>query len=221
MKVGARSSPLSRAQVEEVRQELGMDFEVVWVETVGDRDRKTSLRQMQKSDFFTRELDWMLLNGEIDAAIHSAKDLPDPLPEGLKIALITKGLDSRDALVIKNRPVHLVATSSQRREEAVREIFPDCRFVDVRGTIHERLSKPVDAVVIAEAALIRLKLTHLERIFLPGATTPMQGKLAIVCRKHYTLDLGPNRERLITRSFEPNFVRSKMRRCFFGQNLPM
>lgn len=187
MRMGARSSPLSRAQVEEVREELGIDFEVVWVETIGDKDKTTSLRGMEKTDFFTRELDEMLLRGEIDAAIHSAKDLPDPMPDGLEIALLTKGLDPRDSLVIKQEPVCFVATSSQRREEAVRQLYPNCQFVDLRGTIHERLAMPVDGVVVAEAALIRLGLTHLKRIFLPGSTAPMQGKLAVVCRSGINL----------------------------------
>lgn len=184
MKIGARSSPLSRAQVEEIRREFNLDFEVVWVETTGDRDKTTSLRTLDKTDFFTRELDQMLLAGHIDAAVHSAKDLPDPLPKGLKIAALSIGVDPRDSLVIKREPVLLVATSSERREEAVRQLYPECKFVDVRGTIQERLEKDVDGVVIAEAALIRLKLTHLKRVFLPGATAPLQGKLAIVCREN-------------------------------------
>lgn len=185
MLIGARSSPLSRAQVEEVREEFGLDFEIMWVETIGDRDKETSLRTMGKTDFFTRELDLLLLEGKIDAAVHSAKDLPDPLPKGLKIAAISKGVDPRDSLVIKREPVEVVATSSARREEAIRELFPNCRFVDLRGTIQERLAKDVDGVVVAEAALIRLKLTHLKRVFLSGNTAPMQGKLAIVCREDF------------------------------------
>lgn len=183
MKIGARSSPLSRVQVEEIRREFNLDFEVVWVETTGDLDKTTSLRNLEKTDFFTRELDQMLLNGEIDAAIHSAKDLPDPLPKGLKIVAFSKGVDPRDSLVIKKEPIKVVATSSLRREEAVRELFPHCTFIDIRGTIHERLAKEVDGVVIAEAAILRLGLTHLKRIFLPGPTAPLQGKLAIVCRE--------------------------------------
>lgn len=184
MLVGARSSPLSRAQVEEIKREFGLDFNVVWVTTTGDRDKTTSLRGLEKTDFFTRELDQMLLSGQIDAAIHSAKDLPDPLPEGLTIAALSKGVDPRDSLVIKKEPVRVVATSSQRREEAVRLLYPDCKFIDIRGTIEERLNKDVDGVVIAEAALIRLKLTHLKRLFLMGPTAPMQGKLAIVVRSN-------------------------------------
>lgn len=183
MLAGARSSPLSRAQVGEVKEEFGLEFDVVWIETMGDLDQKTPLCTLEKTDFFTRELDQMLLEGRIDVAIHSAKDLPDPLPKGLKVAALSKGVDSRDSLVIKKEPVQVVATSSVRREEAVRELFPNCRFVDLRGTIQERLQKEVDGVVIAEAALIRLKLTHLKRIFLPGQAASMQGKLAIVCRE--------------------------------------
>jgi hydroxymethylbilane synthase len=189
MKVGARSSPLSRAQVEEVQNELGLNFEVIWTTTTGDRDKITSLRDLEKSDFFTKELDLMLLRGEIDIAIHSAKDLPDPIPKGLKIAWLSKGLDPRDSLVFKE-PLKVVATSSERREKAVRLLFPDCHFVDLRGTIHERLERlnhDVDGVVVAEAALIRLKLTHLHRVFLPGETTPLQGKIAIVCRENETI----------------------------------
>jgi hydroxymethylbilane synthase len=171
--------------VEEIRIEFGFVFDVVWVETVGDRDQETSLRGMEKTDFFTRELDQMLLEGKIDLAIHSAKDLPDPLPKGLKVAAISKGVDPRDVLVLKQEPVQIVATSSARREEAVKQLYPHCQFVDVRGTIQERLAKDVDGVVIAEAALLRLKLTHLKRIFLPGETALMQGKLAIVCREDF------------------------------------
>ncbi|MDE3045989.1 MAG: hydroxymethylbilane synthase [Verrucomicrobiota bacterium] len=194
LKVGARSSPLSRAQVEEVRLLYPhVTFEPVWVETIGDRDLATSLRTLGKSDFFTRELDEMLLRGEIDIAVHSAKDLPEPLPSGLCIAALTKGLDPRDSLVFrKGESLETlpsgawIATSSERREEAVRSLRSDLRFKDVRGPIAQRLALlqtgEADGVVIAEAALLRLGFHHLPRIYLPGPTTPGQGQLAIVCR---------------------------------------
>lgn len=183
---------MSRAQVQEFLEEyrfLPIVFEPVWVETTGDLDRTTSLRSLGKTDFFTRELDQLLLSGSIRLAIHSAKDLPDPMPQGLVLAALTKGLDPRDSLVffspLPSSP--RIATSSQRREEAVRCIYPDATFVDVRGTIHERLDwikeGRADGVVIAEAALIRLQLTDLPRIFLPGESAPGQGKLAIVVRE--------------------------------------
>jgi len=185
MLIGARSSPLSRAQVEEIKQELKLDFETLFLPTIGDKDKQTSLRTLDKTDFFTRELDELLLSHKIDAAIHSAKDLPDPLPKGLTLVYLSKGLDSRDSLVFHKEPIHLVATSSVKREENVKQLYPGCKFIDLRGTIHERLAKlesGIDGVVVAECALIRLKLTHLNRIFLPGITTANQGKLAIVCR---------------------------------------
>lgn len=194
--VGARSSPLSRRQVEEVYEELRLihphvHFRPLFVESRGDLDKKTSLRSLDKTDFFTREIDQMLLKKECRIAIHSAKDLPQPLPQGLVLAGLTKGLDPSDALVLREQETFpeegVVATSSERREESVRCLFPQARFVDIRGTIQERLAQlylpqNIDGVVIAEAALIRLGLTGLNRIRLPGETAPLQGKLAIIAR---------------------------------------
>ena len=185
---GARDSPLSRAQFEELRGLVSLELQPVFVKTTGDLDKQTSLRSLDKTDFFTKELDELLLRGEIRLAVHSAKDLPDPLPKGLVVAMITEGVDPRDALVVREvLPEHpLIATSSVRREEAVLQILPDATFCDIRGTIGERLEKlykgEVDGVVIAEAALIRLKHNP-KRLYLPGETVPLQGKLAVVVRE--------------------------------------
>lgn len=195
----ARSSPLSQVQFFEVQEEIKLhhpeiSFEPLFIETTGDKDLNTSLRTLDKTDFFTKEIDAALLARRCSIAIHSAKDLPDPLDRRLMIAAITKGIDNRDSLVLRdgitldNLPSGaLIATSSERREECVRSLRPDLTFTDLRGTIGQRLnllkSRKVDGVVVAEAALIRLKLTHLNRVFLPGETTPLQGQLAIVVRK--------------------------------------
>lgn len=194
--VGSRRSPLALAQVEEalglLRQFFdGVFFDIQTVETRGDQDRTTSLRALDKTDFFTKEIDEKQLAKECRISIHSAKDLPDPLPKGLAIAAITKGVDPSDSLVLNTgetlqtlRAGALIATSSIRREENLRTLRTDFTFRDVRGTIGERLSLlekgEVDGVVIAEAALIRLGLTHLNRLRLPGNTVPFQGQLAIV-----------------------------------------
>lgn len=192
VKIGARDSPLSRKQVEEVQKEyLHLLFDPIYVKTIGDIDRTTSLRTLVKTDFFTREVDEMVLRGECRLGIHSAKDLPEPLPNGLKLVALTKGVDPSDSLVFRDGESlgagKVVATSSVRREEMVRLLFPDVDFVDIRGTIGERLAKlekgEVDGVVIAEAALIRLELTYLNRIRLPGDTAPLQGRLAIIARE--------------------------------------
>lgn len=195
IKAGARSSPLSKAQFEEIRSALypRLILEPVWAESPGDRDRTTSLRDLEKTDFFTRDLDQLLLSGKIRIAIHSAKDLPEPLPAGLVLAALTKGVDSQDSLVFREGeslstllPGSVIATSSSRREDAVKRICSDLIFTDLRGTIEERIAKlhagEADGIVVAEAALIRLKLTHLNRILLPGDTIPLQGRLAIIAR---------------------------------------
>ncbi len=195
LKIAARKSPLSQIQVQEVYAALkpfhpSLLFEKIFIETTGDRDRTTSLRSMMQTNFFTKEIDELVLSGQCDAGIHSAKDLPAELPACLELVGLTSGLDPADSLVIKPGglpPRGIVATSSIRREELVRELYPQVSFVDIRGTIAERLAKlesgEVDGVVIAEAALIRLGLTHLPRQRLKGATAPLQGKLAIVSRR--------------------------------------
>lgn len=198
IRVGARSSHLSRAQVQEISNALypfhpGVSFEPIWVATSGDLDKKTSLRTLDKTNFFTKEIDELLLNGQCRIGIHSAKDLPEPLPAGLTIVALTKGLDPSDSLVMRQGQTletlpkgAIIATSSDRREEIVKAIRPDLRIVDLRGTIQERLAKidqgEVDGIVVAECALIRLGLTYLNRFKLPGETAKYQGQLAIVAR---------------------------------------
>lgn len=195
----ARSSPLSRVQVDEIAAALALHhpewkIEPLWIETSGDKDQKTSLRDLGKTDFFTREIDQILLNHQSRIGIHSAKDLPDPLPGGLEIVAITEGVDPSDSVVFRDgdslETLSLgakIAASSTRREEIIKRLRPDLTFVDLRGTIGVRLSqlweKQVDGVVVAEAALIRLKLTHLCRMRLPGETVVGQGQLAVIARE--------------------------------------
>lgn len=196
--VGARQSPLSKQQVQEVLKELQLYhpdicFHPKFLESTGDKDQKTSLRELEKTNFFTKEIDDLLLANQCRIAIHSAKDLPDPLPHGLCIIAITKGLDPSDSLVFREGEDlyslpsgSIIATSSLRREGAVKSLRSDLQFQDIRGTIDQRLQKlaekKVDGVVIAEAALIRLNLQHLNRLKLSIETTPLQGKLAILAR---------------------------------------
>lgn len=195
---GARSSPLSRAQVEEVAQALrqqapNWEIQPFLLDTQGDRDQASSLRTMDKTDFFTRELDEGVLIGAFRVAVHSAKDLPDPLTEGIVVAAITKGLTPDDSLVMREGftldslpPGAKIGCSSERREAAIRLLRPDLEFVDIRGNIGQRLSlmdtQGLHGVVVAEAALLRLRLDHLNREPLKGPTVPLQGKLAITTR---------------------------------------
>lgn len=197
--VGSRESKLAQCQVWEVLKELkgfypDISFNPIFRKSTGDLDQKTSLRTLDKTDFFTKEIDALVLSGQCRIGIHSAKDLPDPLPEGLKMVALTKGLGSSDSLVMREKDTletlpegAIIATSSIRREEAVTAMRPGFTFIDLRGTIEMRLKLleqgQADGVVVAEAALIRLGLTSLNRVKIPGSTTALQGQLAIIARE--------------------------------------
>ena len=196
IQVGARDSLLSKVQVEEVLQAIQehhpeIEFATSFLQTKGDKDQLTSLLHLGKSDFFTKELDDLLLNKECRITIHSAKDLPEPLPKGLTLIACTKGQDSSDVLVLKKGEKSLasgskVGTSSLRRIENVKKSYKSAICVDIRGTIEKRLmlleEGKVDALVLPTAALLRLKL-HANTIPLPGESCPLQGRLAILARE--------------------------------------
>lgn len=199
LEVAARSSPLSKAQVTEIYNALqyhhaDIHFQIHYMSTIGDRDQTTSLRILERCDFFTRDIDQWVLEKRGRVGIHSAKDLPFPLAQGLIRFCLTKGIDPSDSLVLRSNETleslakgAKIATSSLRREEMVKQLRNDLSFFDLRGTIDQRLAKlttgEADGVVVAEAALIRLGLTHLNRIRLPGTTTEGQGQLAVVGRE--------------------------------------
>ncbi len=201
-RVGTRTSPLALRQVEEVLEALRKfypDFksEIVGIETYGDRDKTTPISDIEGTDFFTREIDKMLLNGEIDLAVHSAKDLPDTLREELTIAAITASIDPYDALVSKGnlkldelKIGAKIGTSSLRRKTRLKTYRQDFRVVDIRGNIEQRLrlldESDLDAIVIAAAGLLRLKLERriTQRIPFEILTPhPLQGSLAIVVKE--------------------------------------
>ncbi len=176
--------------MEELLKPINIIFEPVFVKTYGDIDKKRSLKNLPKDDFFTREVEQLHFKGSVDLSIHSLKDLPERLQEGLVLVAVTKGIDSRDALVFsKNLDIEtpfIVGTSSKSREKNVLKIFPKAVCKDIRGTIEERIEQMdfgfYNGVVIAEAAILRLGLLDLKRIYLKGATAKGQGQLAIVAR---------------------------------------
>jgi len=190
LKVAARDSDLSKDPC--------IRFEVTYLKTTGDLDLKTPLESLDKTDFFTKEVDELVLQGSQDIGIHSAKDLPYPLTHDLEILAITEGVDGSDSLVFQNgSDLHSlpyqarVGVSSNRRRDVLLQLRSDLVPVSIRGNIQRRLSlldqNEVQAVVIAEAAIIRLKLEDLPRIKLNGFTPPLQGKLAIVAKNHSPL----------------------------------
>jgi hydroxymethylbilane synthase len=151
-RIGTRTSPLALRQVEEVVGKLirlypEFPYAIVGVDTSGDRDKVTPLSEIEGTDFFTREIEEALLKGEIDFAVHSAKDLPEEIPAGLVIAAITKSIDPSDALVSKNNFTleglpkgARIGASSARRKEQLRVFRRDFQIIDIRGNIEERLS---------------------------------------------------------------------------------
>jgi hydroxymethylbilane synthase len=193
--VGSRGSRLSRAQVAEVLAEIrkhrpDIQFTSHYITTSGDLNLKQSLRDLDKTDFFTKEIDQLQVDGAFRISIHSAKDLPEPLHPGLELVALTRGVDNADVLVTDHDPLPYgakIGTSSHRRDETIRELRSDLQPKDIRGTIDQRLalvdSGQFDGVVMAEAALIRLQLTHRKRIFLKCTPAAWQGKLAIIARK--------------------------------------
>lgn len=199
IKVAARSSRLSKVQVQEVlhllqRFEKSTLFKAKFIQTKGDKDLKTSLLTQDKTDFFTKEVDELVLQKVVDVGIHSAKDLPDPLHPDLKIFAITKGVCSKDCLVMRDEmtfstlPIGAkIGTSSKQRRDNINLLRQDFQVVDIRGDIFQRLSLldegKVDGVIMARAAIIRLKLDVNTKV-LDFPTAKGQGQLAVIGRKN-------------------------------------
>ncbi len=169
------------------------------IKTTGDKDRRTPISNIEGSDFFTKEIDETLIIGKIDFAVHSAKDLPENLREGLVIAALTSSIDSDDVLVSKSGLTleelpyaTKIGTSSLRRKEQLKKFRNDFQIVDIRGNIEERLRlldddeiRNLDAIVIAAAGLIRLGLEGRITQRIPFEILrphPLQGVLAVVTR---------------------------------------
>ena len=162
-------------------------WELLATKTKGDKDLLTSLMLMDKTNFFTQELDEALLQKRCDVVIHSAKDMPDPLPEGLTLAHLTESIDPRDVLVYNEETeAPHIGVSSPRRVDAIKTLYPKATYSDIRGTINHRLAQldngDFDGVVMAEAALVRLRLNR-KRKYLNCEAAPLQGQLALVCRE--------------------------------------
>jgi hydroxymethylbilane synthase len=201
--VGTRGSPLALAQTAAVCERLSAahgfapgEIHVRIIRTAGDRILDRALSEVGGKGLFTKEIETALASGEIDFAVHSAKDMPTVLPEGLILAAYLEREDVRDALVSFNgRPLHEIprgarlGTASLRRQAQVRRLRPDLQVEVLRGNVHTRLRKvedrEVDATILGMAGLKRLRLAHVAtqvlplEYFLPAAG---QGAVAIEAR---------------------------------------
>ena len=180
MKLGTRGSQLARWQAEWVRDRLtenGVRAEIVVIKTRGDAEVDRPLHELEGKGFFTKEIEDALLDGRIDVAVHSLKDLPTQLPHGLALAAVPRRHDPREALVGAGGtrladlpPGARVGTSSLRRITQVRYLRPDLQVVPLRGNVPTRVHK-VEAGDGCDAAL--LALAGLERLSLAERATPI------------------------------------------------
>ena len=176
LRIGTRGSPLALAQAEEVRARLVAahpdlaeegGIEIAVITTTGDRDRSRPLSEIGGKGLFTKEIEEALIAEEIDLAVHSMKDVPTWLPEGLVISTILPREDARDALfssagdsLAALPPGAVVGTVSLRRQAQILAARPDLKVVPIRGNVDTRLRKlaegQVDATLLAVAGLRRL-----------------------------------------------------------------
>ena len=178
MKIGTRGSQLARWQAEWVRARLGdsgVAAEIVVIKTRGDAEVDRPLHELEGKGFFTKEIEDALLDGRIDVAVHSLKDLPTGLPPGLTLGAIPARHDPREALVSGKSIAELptgarVGTSSLRRIAQIRFLRPDLEVVPLRGNVPTRVRK-VEARDGLDAAL--LALAGLERLDLGGKASPI------------------------------------------------
>ncbi len=229
VKIATRGSKLALYQTNKVKEELekrfpGKTFELLIIKTKGDKILDVALSKAGDKGFFTRELENALLKNEADMAVHSLKDMPTELPEGLKIAGVLKRGEVRDALVSKHGKklteldeTDIVATSSLRRKAQLLNFNNKLTVVDIRGNVDTRLQKMDDgyctAMVVAAAGLQRLgfqdKITEIldPKIMAPAVS---QGAIAIEIRND-----DPDIESMVSEiNHVPTFMAVKAERVF-------
>ena len=196
IRVIARGSRLSRLQVEEVFKNFPeLAYEIKYLESYGDKNQQISLLNGEApADIFTRELDDAIRQGDADIAIHSAKDLPYPLPEDIEVIALFPAFDTTDSLVSRDHrklaelPAgSIIGTSSPLRKKGLNELRPDLNIKGIRGCIEERVQQvkdgKYDAAIVATCALKRLGMEDEIAEVLPFPTHPLQGFLAITAKK--------------------------------------
>ena len=205
VRIGTRKSQLALVQTYWVKAELEKHFphleiEVEKMSTQGDKILDVALAKIGDKGLFTKELEVGMLNHETDFAVHSLKDLPTKLPEGLILGCVSKRVDPADALVVHSKHQDkqldtlpegsVVGTSSLRRLAQLRHHYPHLTFKDVRGNVNTRLAKldagEYDAIILAVAGLQRLDMSdRIHQIISSDISLHAvgQGALGIECRE--------------------------------------
>ncbi len=194
--IGSRGSALALWQANWAKRKLAsaypdLSIEIEVIKTEGDRLSETPLSHIGGKEVWTKEIEHALLSGSIDLAVHSLKDLPTRLPEGLVLGAISAREDVRDVLVSKNNRVFwdlpegaTVATSSLRRQAQLKHARPDLNFVAIRGNVDTRVKKleteNLDGIILAAAGLKRLGLgDHIADFIDPDICLPAPGQAAL------------------------------------------
>jgi hydroxymethylbilane synthase len=205
VRIGSRKSQLALVQTYWVQAELqkhfpSIQFDVETMSTQGDKILDVALSKIGDKGLFTKELEVGMLNKQTDLAVHSLKDLPTNLPEGLMLGCVTERVDPADALVVneKHKDKQLdtlpegsvIGTSSLRRLAQLRHHCPHLTFKDVRGNVNTRLAKldagEYDAIILAVAGLQRLGMSDRIHQVIPSDISLHavgQGALGIECRQ--------------------------------------
>ncbi|MCF0115537.1 MAG: hydroxymethylbilane synthase [Erysipelotrichaceae bacterium] len=203
-KIGTRGSKLALAQTELVIRVLEEhfpehSFEAVIITTKGDKDQQSSLKEIGGQGIFIKEIEAQLLEGKIDLAVHSMKDIPSELPEELILSSFFIREDNRDALILNHAKSlaelpqgATIATSSIRREKQLLKLRPDLNIVPIRGNVDTRIQKMkdhnYDGLVLAAAGLKRLGKEDLITQYLSineMIPSPNQGTIAIEMLKNH------------------------------------
>lgn len=201
LKIATRQSPLALWQAEHIRARLeamhaDLTVELVTFVTQGDKILDTPLAKIGGKGLFVKELEAALMDGRADLAVHSMKDVPMALPEGLGLAVICEREDPLDAFVSNHYASFAdlpqgakVGTSSLRRKCQILKARPDIEIIDLRGNVGTRLSKlddgQYDAIILASAGLKRLGLAErIRHTIQPDVSLPAvgQGALGLECR---------------------------------------
>jgi hydroxymethylbilane synthase len=202
LRLGSRGSQLAlfqaRLVAERVRAATGTECEIVIIKTSGDRLQEAPLSEIGGKRLFVKEIEDALLAGDIDVAVHSSKDMPAVLPDGLDVGAVLEREDPRDALVLPHRPASIgdrpaspprIGTGSVRRIAQLRKRFPGAEFLNVRGNLDTRLRKldagEYDLLVLAAAGLRRLGFGARISVSVPldeCVPAPGQGIIAIEIR---------------------------------------
>ncbi|WP_024750153.1 hydroxymethylbilane synthase [Crocosphaera subtropica] len=204
IRIGSRKSQLALVQTYWIQEELqkhypDRQFDVETMSTQGDKILDVALAKIGDKGLFTKELETAMLQNQVDFAVHSLKDLPTNLPEGLMLGCVTERVNPADALVVNETHQDkqldtlpegsVIGTSSLRRLAQLRHHYPHLTFKDVRGNVNTRLSKldagEYDAIILAVAGLQRLDMSDRIHQVIPDDISLHavgQGALGIECR---------------------------------------